>query len=446
MKKFLLTLLCAGVLFGLPACSGVFDNDYLAVTAHDEQYTIDEGSDALTAENYLGLKNAILSFVENHVEYGVIRIYSYDGDVESDLADAAYEVAKSDPLGAYAVDYMTHDCTLIVSYYEIHIYITFARTQAEVDAVVRVNSIAALREQFEQALLNGSETLTLRISSYAEQDFLTLAQESYEANPTSFAELPEITVELYPSSGVQRILQFEFLYEHDAAERASRVAALQEQVAALTGGLDALSDPSERFDLLCERLLAHMNGAELQEDAIFYDALCGGAVSSASIAKVLTTLAGELDLTCITVDGRRNNVPYEWNVVTIGDNSFHVDLLRDLMAGSGRATRYGDADLAEEYAWDTETVPVCEIAGEQIGSTEVFLPGDGEEAPAGDSTQSEQPEQTPDEQLPSDEQPADETDPAEEEPLPDAEQNPEEPPVEDGQTATEPPAEPVQTE
>ena len=54
-------------------------------------------------------------FVRGGVEHGVIRVQQYTGTLEDDLAAAAYSVAREDPAGAYAVDYMTHECTLIVS-------------------------------------------------------------------------------------------------------------------------------------------------------------------------------------------------------------------------------------------------------------------------------------------------------------------------------------------
>ncbi len=364
MRILLLALTAACIALCAAGCEGVFEDDYLSVHAHDEQYTVDEGSDALTAENYLGLKNAILSFVENHTEYGVIRIYNYEGEVESDLADAAYEVAKSDPLGAYAVDYMTHDCTLIVSYYEIHIYITFARTQAEIDAVERVGSVAALRAAFETALLDGVESLTLRLTSYSEQDYTELARECYEANPRAFAELPNITVELYPSSGVQRILRFTFAYEMTASERASELAALGQSISALTAGISTALDENERFAALSERLLVQLAGAEVDENAIVYDTLRRGAVNSESLSKTLCLLAEEMELSCVMVSGRRNNVAYAWNIVTLDGESFHVDLLRDLMADSEFATCYSDSELETEYTWDRESVPVCDVQRE----------------------------------------------------------------------------------
>ena len=69
----LLGLLC----LALSGCS-LAQTEYQSVMPHDEQYNLDEESDALVVDNYMGLKNAIFSFVEEGQEYGVIRIYQYE--------------------------------------------------------------------------------------------------------------------------------------------------------------------------------------------------------------------------------------------------------------------------------------------------------------------------------------------------------------------------------
>ena len=122
MKKAILAImLLMSMLLG--GCSVMLEKEYVVIEPHNEQYVEDDQSDVLTVENYAGLKNAILSLVESGLEYGVIRTNNYDGDVTEDLADASYEVARNDPLGAFAIDYLTHDYNRIVSYYELHIYI-----------------------------------------------------------------------------------------------------------------------------------------------------------------------------------------------------------------------------------------------------------------------------------------------------------------------------------
>ncbi len=375
MKKWMFVLAAMLAAALISGCDGVFDEDYLAVSPHDEQYAVDEGSDALTAENYLGLKNAILSFVENHTDYGVIRIYHYDGEVESDLADAAYEVAKADPLGAYAVDYMTHDCTLIVSYYEIHIYITFARTQEEIDAVQRVGSVVALREAFEGALRRGDESIALRMTSYSEQDLPALARSIYEKSPYDFVELPEVSVELFPSTGVQRIIRITFHYDRTADERETGLSAMLSARQTLTAGISSFVGESRRFEELTGRLLTALDGAELDESAILYDTLCCGRVNAESLSLALRLLCADAGLACQTVEGRRNNLAYTWNIVTLSGVNYHVDLLRDQASGQTRAALYSDDDFADEYSWDRDAYPAC-------GRTEA--PYAGYEEPTGE--------------------------------------------------------------
>ena len=129
MKRRLAVLLAAAAL-ALSACSAAVPSEYVQVRAHSETAEKPR-SDALTAENYAQLKSVIRSFVEGSVEHGIIRVYSYDGDVEQDLADAARAVWRDDPLGAYAVDYLTYSCSLIVSYYELRVDITYRRTPAQ---------------------------------------------------------------------------------------------------------------------------------------------------------------------------------------------------------------------------------------------------------------------------------------------------------------------------
>lgn len=124
MKRmlFLVLALCT-VLSG---CSRLVPSEYVRVSKHDASGTVQENADVLSANDFQSLKAAILSFVKSGIEHGVIRVQSYEGgDVEEDLTAAAYQVSREDPYGAYMVDYMTHSCSLIVSYYEIGIDITF---------------------------------------------------------------------------------------------------------------------------------------------------------------------------------------------------------------------------------------------------------------------------------------------------------------------------------
>ena len=143
MKRLALFLF---LLLTLTGCS-LAPDEYLYITPHVDSSSQSNPSDAVVAENYLSLKNAILSMVRTGQTEGIIHVTNYDGSVEEDLAEAAYEVSKLDPLGAYAVDYMTHSCAQIVSYYEIQIDITFRRTAQEIVEIISVSTQKQLEER-----------------------------------------------------------------------------------------------------------------------------------------------------------------------------------------------------------------------------------------------------------------------------------------------------------
>ncbi len=63
------------------------------------------------------------------MEHGVIHTSQYSGR-RGGSPQAVYEIAREDPIGAYAMNYITHDCTLIVAYYEIKVDIVPGRPDA----------------------------------------------------------------------------------------------------------------------------------------------------------------------------------------------------------------------------------------------------------------------------------------------------------------------------
>ena len=124
MKRLALTVM-ALLLLALGGCSVLLPSQYTQISPHSAAQTARADSDIPLVSDYNELKRAILQFAEDGVTHGVIRTTNYTGDVEADLSRAAYSVAREDPVGAYTIDFLTHDCSLIVSYYEITIDITF---------------------------------------------------------------------------------------------------------------------------------------------------------------------------------------------------------------------------------------------------------------------------------------------------------------------------------
>ena len=358
LKLTRLLALLLGMALLLTGCGSLFESEYVSITPHTEQYSPEENENALTAENYLSLKNAILSFVENGVEDGVIRVYDYSGDVEEDLEQATYEVAKSDPLGAYAVDYITQDSALIVSYYEIRIHIKFRRTLEQIESVQRVTPSSPLESLVADAMANYDDELTVRLSYYNGQDPAAIAQAYYLSHPSSAMEFPQITVNLYPESGNVRILEVLFAYSQTSEELKSRQSAVETSLRAAQEYVRYRDTETAKLQLLYTYLQERFSYESGSTTTPVYSFLCEGIADSAACARSLQALSDEVGLECYTVEGSRDGKPYFWNIVCVDGMYCHADLCNSLLSGSDSLTLYQD-DAMASYSWDRTLYPAC---------------------------------------------------------------------------------------
>jgi len=353
--RILAAVLALALLCG---CSGVLSSEYVSVKPHSEQHTVDTNDGALTAENYLSLKNDILSFVENGVEDGVIRIYDYSGSVEDDLAAATYDVSKSDPLGAYAVDYMTHECALIVSYYEAHIHITFRRSVAQIRAIQRVTGTAELCGQIYSAMDSYAAETTMRMSYYNDPDVPGLAEAYYDQNPSTCMEMPEVTVGVYPDSGYVRIIEVQFTYEDTPERLSEKKDAVATSVRAAKEYVRYRQTDAEKLQLLYTYLSERFRYRSADTSTPVYSFLCEGVTTSEGCAKSLQIICDSIGLECYTVSGQRDSEPYYWNIVGLDGAYYHADLARSLTDGGEKLALRKDSDMTE-YFWNSSLYPAC---------------------------------------------------------------------------------------
>lgn len=339
-------------------CASLISREYTTVTPYVEQHTVEENEEALVAENYLSLKNAILSFVEDGMEHGVIRVYDYDGDVEADLAAATYEVSRADPLGAYAVDYMTHDCALIVSYYEIQIDITFRRSGEQIAGIQRTASSISLMDLLKNALSSYEPELTVRMSYYNNPDILSMVEQYYEENPATAMEKPDVTVNVYPDSGYVRIVEILLQYEESAQDLEEMKDAVATSVRAAKEYVRYRDTETGKLQLLYTYLQERFSYEEGEPPTPVYSFLCEGVTSSEGCAKSLQIICDQIGMECYTVNGNKSGEPYYWNIVCVDGAYCHADLFRSVTNNSDFLTLYTDEAMAEYY-WDLERYPAC---------------------------------------------------------------------------------------
>lgn len=334
MKKYLLFLILILLLSG---CNLFGERSYVVVEPHNEGYEEAVDSDAVTVNSYLGLKNAILDFVEGGITDGVIIAEGYSGDITGDLDDAVYEVWRADPLGAYAVDYMTYDCSRIVSQYEIHIHTTFRRTLEEIQSVVYVGDSDSVSLQLRDAMSVYAETLTLRVADFEQLNIQQLTEQVYENNPSFALELPEVSVSSYPESGNQRIVEIKFLYDSDPA----RLREYSREVNDLMEDILKIYTVENDEEICAKRFYNRTNRDGVlvteQEDMPFADSVYGALIldraTSYGYAQTYIVMLDSVNIPCTLAEGTLMGQKHYWVRLMIDNTIYFADPSMPLILG-----------------------------------------------------------------------------------------------------------------
>ncbi len=386
MKRILPVLLWLVLLTG---CSFLAPDEYLSVTPHQDSTASADTVATATAENFLTLKTAILDMVRHGQSEGVIRVTEYDGNVEADLTQAVYEVAKVDPLGSYAIDYISHSCTQIVSYYDIRIDLTFRRSMEEIAAIQSCSTQGQLTNQLYQALENYEDVLALRMISYRGQDqqIPQLVADYCAAHPDTIMEVPTVSIQVYSDTGNIRILEIRFAYTHTKEELQQMKQAVEESLHAAAEYIRYQQSDTGKMQLLFTYLTQRFPYTEEKTSTPLYDALCRGVADPTGLSQAWQLICNLTDVECYTVSGLRNSEPYTWNIVSADGYYRHLDLARCIL-DPGVLLLWNDWNM-NDYYWNTDLYPACDPPA---------APAEPEEEVPADPIPEEQPEETPEEQ------------------------------------------------
>lgn len=369
MKKRLLCLLCALAVL-LSGCTSFLNREYSSYSDHTD-YPVSETAAILQAENYRGLMNAILYFITEHEETGIIRLSNYPGsDVVEELDAACSEVCAEDPLAAYVVEGISHKYDQTAYATEVTISIQYAHTSEEVAAIVSAAGSTAIRQAVSAAMTTFSQTCVLRLS-YFTGDQSTLRQlirQTWLDTPLAALVQPIVRLSLYPDSGTSRIVEIILDWHTPQSELAEQSAALEQQALALLEGLDIPPEaltPQELLTALRRTVVYDPAGA-----GSAYAALVDGAANDQGIALALRLLCQLADLEATVAEGWLNNAHRFWLITPTAEGYRHLD---PTAAEPAYAT--DDAFTAAGYVWDTGRYPAC---------TDYTAAGQPEDGPAGE--------------------------------------------------------------
>lgn len=358
MKKPALCLLLA-LCVGLSGCSSMLDRQYTSVTPHSAAPAADGDPSVLRVERYQELVNVLVYLVSAGKESGSVRLYMDSDAVEESLEAACLEVVQRDPLGAYAVDFITYSLSPSVSCYQADLQIAYRRTAAQVASIVSATGVTAIRRELKTALSEFAQEAVLRISYFAEdEDYIRdLAAEAFYSDPGKALDLPDLTVCIYPDSGRQRIVEVLLAYHLPQTELESRCAALKAKGEELAAPLQ-LQSGDEQLLAAAAQILAQ-GGYHPDNGYTAYHALLGGGADSSGLALAMALVCQQLGIPCQVVQGQLQGEKHYWNVVQSETGYQHLDLTDGAMG-----TENFRSDREQEllgYAWDSNSTPPCAL-------------------------------------------------------------------------------------
>ena len=356
-NRLVLSILLLAGLVPLSGCSSMLERSYLVVSPHAEHPVTADDSNVLQAETYQDLVNDVLYFVNQGMETGVIRLTNYPRDVETDLNNACLEVAKDAPLGAYAVDYIEHDCTRVVKYYESTIHITYRRTLEQIQSIKNVTGSSAIRQVLLEQLSLFSPEVVLQVAYFTEDEahISHLIQQAYYDAPAVAFGMPEYTVTLYPQeSSQERIVEILLTYPAPVDQLRQKSQSLLRQADLLADTLGELSG-AQGGRAVHVLLRQQVTDAPAGTASTAYDALVEHQADSEGMALAFQLLCDRTGLESRVVQGVKDGAPHFWNVLTLSPGQYaHVD------AYDEEVLLLSDAALeALGYTWDRNEIPPC---------------------------------------------------------------------------------------
>lgn len=330
LKKSALAL-CVAAALCLSGCGELLERSYSASTPHADKPTVAEDPSILRVEDYRQLISAVLYFVTQGEEQGVIQLHNYAGPVEADLAAACAEVATQDPLGAYCVERIEHTCTRVVSYYQATLSIRYRRTREQVDAIVSVTGAGAIRDSLEQAMADFAPEVVLRVGYYSESEpsIAQLLRRAYLDAPGTALGQPQAQVEIYPDSGLERVVEIALTYPHSSTVLRRRAREVEQTLDDLD--LPRVS-PGSAADtaLACVQAVTANATYDPQADATVYAAVVEGRTNDEGMALACALLCRRQGLDCDVVEGTTPDGPRLWcHVAPRDDETLYIDPCAD---------------------------------------------------------------------------------------------------------------------
>ena len=385
MLKKIVPAVFAGILcLVLCACGGLYDKEYYSETDYVQTVQA-ENVDSVVVKNMTELKKVITDIITDGREEGAVSFdHGYEGDANEDLSNACWQIRTQNAFCAYCVESLSFELYKVMSSTEANIFVTYSQSREAIDGIVRMNYSYGVDRCILQALKNGDKSLTVLInnSSYTEESMSALVLDVYRKNPLSVPREPAVETVLYSGAGSQRLYGITLDYgvsDKEMEKFREETAALEPMADVDTAGMP----PVQKAYEACRYLTENAAFAEKSKKNSAYAALYGGEADSEGLALAYVELCARLGVPCTVVYGQKNWEDHCWNIITLGSDSFHVDITLCINDGISAGFLKNDKNMWDSYRWDMSSYASC------TGRADFVIPASERTASTEDAEESE---------------------------------------------------------
>lgn len=347
MRKMLPLILVVALLLG--GCGSWLDGEYHSVKPH-----VSDGTklpdDVVSVSGYTQLRDALLEMVTSGQQESTFYITGFDLETADQyMYTATNYIKQNSAVGAYAVDGIEYESGTSGGSAAIAIKVTYLHGRQEILRIKNAGKMDAVKIMIGNAIKNCDPSVVIKVEKYEALDVALFVQEYANKHPDLCMELPQVTANLYPNYGDERVIEISFTYTtaRDILKNMQSTVAPIFSAAELY--VQGSEDEMQKYEQLYAFLMERFDYTIETSITPAYSLLRYGVGDSKAFALVYAAMCQNADLECQVISGTRNGEAYYWNRIQYDGTQYHIDLLASNAIGEFTAM---NPDGMTGYVWD----------------------------------------------------------------------------------------------
>lgn len=340
----------------LSGCSSWMNGYYASVTPHKEK--VEQRDDEITdVSNLQEVREALVNMIENAVESRTISVENLPAQATGEIVEkAAQYVLQNDPMAAYAVEDIDYTIGVTGGVPAVVITVHYNHNRTQIQRVRQVQGMDRATEFISAALDELEPGIVLKISNYREPDFAQLVEDYAMERPDMVMEIPQVIANVYPDSGLVRVVELKFTYQNSRESLKSMQRYVQPRFTAASLYVSGDEAQGVKFARIYAFLMETATYTLETSITPSYSLLRHNVGDSKAIATVYAAMCSRAGLECRVVTGTKAGEPWFWNMICEDGVYYHVDLISS--SNGGAYEKLSDSQMIG-YVWDYTAYPEC---------------------------------------------------------------------------------------